>query len=270
MISLSGVPMGCDGLSMLKERERLREDWISIVAHELQQPINAILLRADLMLRAGLSDEKRTQDVRQIRTAAKRLSRMVADLQDVSQLEAQRMRVNITRVDLTKLVHQVVERTQEARERTRIREPLNRRVIALADPQRLDQIASNLLSNAVKYGQPDTDISIDVEENGSEATVAVSNVGPAVPADELPLLFERYVRSRAATGSDTQGLGLGLYIAKRLVEAQGGRIWAESGPDPITTFHFTVPLDDAHRAPDATQRAAPAPMPQRASNQACP
>jgi signal transduction histidine kinase len=131
-------------------------------------------------------------------------------------------------------------------------------LIALADPQRLDQIVTNLLSNALKYSHPDTEIGIDIEESGAEANVAVSSFGPVIPPDELPLLFEPYVRSRSARASDTRGLGLGLYIVKRLVEAQGGRIWAESGPGPITTFHFTVPLDDSQAHAHDRRRTAPA------------
>ena len=86
-------------VSTLKELEHLREEWASIVAHDLQQPINAIVLWADLLLRAGLADD-RNADVRQIRTAAKQLSRMVSDLMDASQLETHRLPVNLERLDL--------------------------------------------------------------------------------------------------------------------------------------------------------------------------
>jgi signal transduction histidine kinase len=252
---LAGATMVLEDVSTLKDLERVREEWVSIVAHELQQPINTILLRADL-LRTSLHDDKHTDDVRHIRTAAKLLSRMVSDLLDASQLEAHRMRVNITRVDVARLVHAVVERIPEAVARTKITEPMDRRLIVLADSQRIEQIVTNLLSNALKYGLPNSEIWIDIDESGADAKVSVANWGPVVPADELPLLFERYVRSRAARAGVARGLGLGLYIAKRLVEAQGGRIWAESGPGQMTTFSFTVPLDVSHIVPASSPRPA--------------
>jgi signal transduction histidine kinase len=109
----------------------------------------------------------------------------------------------------------------------------------------LEQVVTNLLSNALKYGAPGKAIQIDVRENqrNAEAEVSVANRGPGISANDLHLLFERFVRLPAARTSGTQGSGLGLYIAKGLIEAHGGRIWAESVPGETTTFHFTLPLD---------------------------
>jgi PAS domain S-box-containing protein len=252
---LVGATMILEDVSTLKDLERLREEWTSIVVHDLEQPIHTIVLRADLLLRAGL-DHKLSEEVGHIRTAAKRLSRMVSDLLDTSQLETQRMRIAVGPVDLAKLVHEVVERTPEAASRTKIRVPVRCQLIVHGDAQRLEQVVTNLLSNAVKYGIPDTEIWIDIAESGQYAKVSVANRGPEVPGDELPLLFDRFVRSRAARTSNTRGLGLGLYIAKGLVEAQGGRIWAEGGPGGMTTFHFTVPLEVSRIVPASSPPSA--------------
>lgn len=113
------------------------------------------------------------------------------------------------------------------------------------DARRLEQVVTNLVSNAVKYGEPGTGIEVDVRVHTADAEISVTNRGPQIPADELPFLFARYVRSRAARTSAVEGAGLGLFIAKGLVEAHGGHIWAESLPPGITTFHFTIPLGDA-------------------------
>jgi signal transduction histidine kinase len=234
---------------------RLREEWTSIVAHDLQQPINSIVLRADLLLRAGLGDKAR-EDIGHIRAAARRLSRMVRDLLDVSQLETRGLRVAVTRVDLPRLMQEVLERIPAAASRTKIRTPAHGRLIVLADAERLEQVVTNLLSNALKYSARGTEIWIDIGECGPEAKVSVVNRGSEIPADELPLLFDRFVRSRTLRTRDTRGLGVGLYIAKRLVEAQGGRIWAESGADGMTAFHFTLPLDEGSRISPATSLPA--------------
>ena len=238
----AGATMIVQDLSTLKELEHLREEWASVVAHDLQQPISVIVLRSDLLLQEGLTGPQE-DDVREIRGAAKRLSRMVNDLMDASQLETSRMRITLDRLDLGELVRAVVERVPDAAARTTIRTPIDSRLFVKGDAQRLEQVVTNLLSNALKYGAPGTQILLDVRDAGDHAEVRVTNRGPGIPGDELPFLFERYFRSRAARTSATKGSGLGLYIAKGLVEAHGGQIWAESTPAETTTFHFTVPLD---------------------------
>lgn len=238
----AGATMIVQDLSTLKELEHLREEWASVVAHDLQQPISVIVLRSDLLLQEGITGPQE-DDVREIRSAAKRLSRMVNDLMDASQLETSRMRITLDRLDLGQLVRAVVERVPDAAPRTFIRTPTESRLFVKGDAQRLEQVVTNLLSNALKYGAPETQIRLEVRDTGGHAEVLVTNRGPGIPGDELPFLFERYFRSRAARTSATKGSGLGLYIAKGLVEAHGGHIWAESSPDETTTFHFTVPLD---------------------------
>ena len=224
--------------------EHLREEWASIVAHDLQQPIGVIVLRSDLLLQEGLSPKQR-DEVAEVRKAAKRLSRMASDLMDASQLEAKRLQVTLNRLDLGELVRSVSQRVPGAATRVEIRTPPNSRLFVKGDEQRLEQVVTNLLSNALKYSTPDTAIRIDVGEDqrNAQVQVSVTNRGPGIPAHELPLLFERFVRLSAARTSATKGSGLGLYIAKGLIEAHGGRIWAESVPGETTTFHFTLPLD---------------------------
>ena len=108
------------------------------------------------------------------------------------------------------------------------------------DRDRLGQVLDNLLSNAVKYSRPGGEIVVRVEPNGSEAWVRVVDEGEGIPPETLPRLFERYYR---ADRSDPKvGLGLGLYIARMLVEAHGGRIWAESTPGQGSTFTIALPV----------------------------
>jgi signal transduction histidine kinase len=241
---LVGATMIFQDVSTLKELEHLREEWASIVAHDLQQPIGAIVLRSDLLLQEGLSPKQR-HEVAEVQKAAKRLSRMANDLMDASQLEAKRLQVSLNRIDLSQLLHSVTQRVPGAATRVEIRSPPNRRLFVNGDEHRLEQVVTNLLSNALKYSTPDTVIHIDVGEDqrNAQVQVSVTNRGHGIPEHELPSLFARFVRSRAARTSATTGSGLGLYIAKGLIEAHGGRIWAESIPDENTTFHFTIPIN---------------------------
>jgi signal transduction histidine kinase len=117
-------------------------------------------------------------------------------------------------------------------------------------------VVANLLSNAVKYGSPNTEIGLEVRRADGSAEIIVTNRGPGIPADELPLIFERYARLRAVRAGATKGLGLGLDIAKGLVEAHAGRIWAESAPDGVTAFHVSLPIDGPPASADAIESAA--------------
>jgi signal transduction histidine kinase len=116
------------------------------------------------------------------------------------------------------------------------------------DRDRLNQVLHNLLSNAIKYAPDGGDILIQVEARDQEAWVTIVDQGIGIPPDEVGHLFDRFYRTRAATGSRIEGLGLGLYISKGLVEAHGGRIWVESEVGRGSTFTFALPTG---QPPDA-------------------
>jgi signal transduction histidine kinase len=250
----------------LRMLERMREEWASLVAHDLQQPINAIVLRSDLLLRSDLNERQR-DGIWKVRTTAMRLGRMVNDLNDASQLEASRMRMNFVRVDLGALMRDLLDRVPGTAGRTTVRIPTEHVLFVRGDEQRLEQVMSNQLSNAIKYGTPGTQVVFELRERDGYAEVTVSNRGPGIPADELPRLFDRYMRSRTVSAEGPKGLGVGLYIAKGLVEAHGGRIWIESVPGDTTTFHFTIPLDGPPVArilpPPAAEPSRPQHVPSR-------
>jgi signal transduction histidine kinase len=231
--------------------KRLQAEWASLVVHDLLQPINAIVLRSDLLLQSDLNDRQR-ESIWQVRRMALRLASMVSDLNDASALEKRRIRMAFVRIDLGALMRELVDRTPGAGGRTWLRLPPDHPVFVQGDEQRLEQVMTNLLSNAIKYSAPGTEIGFELREDGKEAEVTVSNRGRGIPADELPLLFDKYMRSRTVTREGPKGLGLGLYIARGLVEAHRGRIWAESVPDQTTAFHFTIPLDESPVARSAS------------------
>lgn len=233
-----GATMILEDITALKELERLREEWASVVAHDLTQPVNAIGLSAQLITRAK-DPEALREPIENIRASVTSLARMIEDLVDASRLEAHRLNVEPRAIALRALVEEIVGRMPDLAPRIERRVPEGLWVVA--DPGRLEQVLTNLLSNAAKYGDPDKPIRIDGREVGSHAEIAVTNEGAGIPADELPTLFQRFTRTRGARRGSVRGLGLGLYICKGLVEAQGGRIRAESTPDRTTTFRVTLP-----------------------------
>lgn len=101
------------------------------------------------------------------------------------------------------------------------------------------------------YGYPDTEIYVTVERQGNEVIVSMTNRGDGISSEELPRLFDRFYRTQAARAGPVAGLGLGLYITKGLVEAHGGKIWAESVPGQTTTFRFTLPISTTAQASEA-------------------
>jgi signal transduction histidine kinase/ActR/RegA family two-component response regulator len=229
----------------LKELERLREEWASIVAHDLRQPVTTISLRVELIrrLRAGQwSDEERSA-LDGIAEDSRRLDRMVNDLLDLSRIEAHRLPIERKILNVNQLTKRAIDSLTGILEGHSIRYlSLEEELFANVDPDRFQQIIGNLLSNAVKYSDAGSEILVVVIRKGDEIDFSVSNRGPGLTADEIAMLFTRFARARAVKAGRARGIGLGLYITKGLVEAHGGRIWAESVPGKTTTFHFRIPL----------------------------
>ncbi|HXD97108.1 MAG TPA: ATP-binding protein [Candidatus Acidoferrum sp.] len=236
-----GGAMLLHDISVFKELERLREEWASIVAHDLRQPLTATTYSLKVLRAAAdrLSPPERDALERSAASMV-RMGTMIQDLLDMSRLEARRMRIEAQRFDVIKLARDVVDGLGGREARINLVFSSDA-VMAWADPNRVTQVLGNLLSNARKHGSPGTPITVGIEARGQVVEVRVANQGSGIPPDEIPRLFTRFARARRTQAEDTPGLGLGLYIAKGLVEAQGGRIWAESIPGATTTFSFTLP-----------------------------
>jgi PAS domain S-box-containing protein len=232
-------------ITVLKTLEREREEWISIVTHDLRQPVTIILgyagLLANKLAQHATPDERKA--IEYILTSTQNLNKMIADLLDVSRIETRRLTIERRTIDLVQLVRDVVGRTAALLEHHPVRLDVRGEVPPVeADPARIEQVLGNLLSNAAKYGLPDSEIQVVVQSPTDAVEVAVTNRGAGISADDLPRLFSRFQRTRQAMAQQIPGLGLGLYISKGLVEAHGGHIWVESIPNALTTFHFTLPL----------------------------
>nr|WP_276598902.1 PAS domain S-box protein [Nannocystis sp. SCPEA4] len=226
-------------ITVLKEMERLREEWTAIVAHDLRQPLSVIVMSMQTLVRAAAAESGSSVEkaVLRIRGAIDRLSRMIRDLYDAARIDAHRLTLEAAPVDLRELLVEVVARTgDDCRIAVDVPAALPR---VLADAGRVEQVMENLLSNALKYGDPGAPIEVTAAAAGDRVVVSTRNRGPTLSAEQNARLFHRFYRAHAETY--TEGLGLGLYIAKGLVEAHGGRIWAESG-DGETTFRFTLPI----------------------------
>jgi PAS domain S-box-containing protein len=233
----------CAALDVTERRalERMQQEFISLVSHELRNPLASVKGYAQLMQRRGEFNERA---IRSIVEQSDHLDRLISDLLDSSRAEAGRLELRRRRINLVDVVNASIERIQAQTEHHRIRlDSSEHELFGLWDPQRLDQVFSNLLTNAVKYSPDGGEIVVRLERQGSDAHVAIQDQGVGIEQDQLPRIFDRFYRV-TATAPSIQGLGIGLYVARELVEAHGGRIWAESaGPGQGATLHVLLALD---------------------------
>lgn len=225
-----------------KKTEEFREQYVGLVGHDLRNPLYGILLHARSLKRSlsgkGLADECASAD--QVIAAVQTMDTLIADLLETVRLESGKLELRAELIDLRSWVPRVVRRVTPANQRARVALGHGRgRVKTLADPRRLERVVDNLLGNALKYSG-DGSVGVSVRQQQSEAIVSVIDHGVGVSREDLPKLFQRFYR--AANTRGVPGLGLGLYSARLIVEAHGGRIWAESQAGQGTQFHFALPL----------------------------
>ncbi len=258
---VTGATTIIQDITALRESERLREEWASVIAHDLRQPVASMSLSLGSLARwCECAGEKEQKAVARIQSGLARLSRMISDLLDASMIEAKQLSIAPEDIELRPFIESVVEAVGEVMAGQRISVVGEPGLRARFDTQRIQQVLTNLLLNAIKYGEPNGEIRIETNDRTAFAEVAVSNRGPGITAEEMPALFSRFGRTPRARATGAPGSGLGLYIAKGLIEAHGGRIWAESTPGEWTTFRFLVPRAP-EPAPYASPHASPSPPP---------
>jgi signal transduction histidine kinase len=180
-----------------------------------------------------------------IQRAARTMERLISDLLDVASIESGTLSLRTAPVNLTALVSEVVEQNEpQARERNIAikREVDHRILVVMGDHDRLVQVLSNLLGNAIKFTPEDGNVRVRLTRNTDEALVSVIDTGVGISPSDLPHVFDRFWRARETTA---KGAGLGLSIASGIINAHGGRIWAESELGVGTTMSFSLPLSSA-------------------------
>lgn len=225
-------------------REEQREGYIHTISHDLRGPLTIIQGQAQLVRRAlsqaGLGPKEQAS-AEAILTTTRRMNALIQDLVDSARLDGGQLRLNMEPLDLASFVLDLKERLSGAMEAQRVRvEAPEGPPMVLADPDRMERILINLLSNALKYSPADSDVVVSFTKDDAVIVTSVADRGPGIPADELPRLFERYYRMKSTRGQ-REGIGLGLYITKALVEAHSGRIWVESELGRGSTFRFSLP-----------------------------
>ena len=237
---------------VLRRTDELRTAMLNAVSHDLRTPLASIIASAGSLRQRDVtwSETERQEFLAAIEEEARRLNRIVGNLLDLSRVEAGSLRPEKTWHDLAALLDDVVGRLRPltARHDVRLTVPDDLPPVWL-DYVEIDQVLSNLIENATKYAPPGTRIDIGARRLNGEIEVAVADQGPGIAPEVLPRLFQPFYRA-PEHGHRPDGTGLGLAVAKGLVEAHGGRISAENRPEGGARFAFTLPLGESE-APEA-------------------
>jgi PAS domain S-box-containing protein len=231
----------------ITERKKLEEDrevYLHTISHDLRTPL-AIIQGHTQLLHAILEERSLNGELRDSLTAILRsvqgMNVLIQDLADLARLEAGQLVLNLRTLDLQLYVDDLLVRAATIMDVGRVQLEMPAEVPPVrADFFRLDRIIMNLLSNALKYSDPGTPVQITVEPREGEVAIAVRDQGRGITPEDLPHLFGRFYRAPGAQREE--GIGLGLYITRRLVEAHGGRIRVESTVDVGSVFSFTLPV----------------------------
>lgn len=242
----------------LEEADRLRTELLASVSHELRTPLTAIKGLASSLIQPDVQWDPETQTdfLRAITKEADILNHLVNDLLDMSQLESGTVRLSRMRCRVSAIIHQLDGQLQGLVRNHRLEIHVPPRLpLVNVDEVRIGQVITNLVENAAAYSEPGTLITLQANKSNGDVVVSVSDQGIGIPTDHLQKVFERFYRLESGIARRRGGTGLGLSICKRLVEAHGGKIWAESTLGHGSKFSFTLPIVEG--GPPPALRVAP-------------
>lgn len=231
-------------LTRVRRLETVRRDFISNVSHELRTPLASLKALTETLRDGALSDPQAApRFLGRIETEVDALTQMAQELLDLARIESGQVGLNLSRVSPSQLLESSAERMRAQAERaglTLLVESAASLPEVRADRGRLEQVLVNLIHNAVKFTGPGGSVTLSAKSDGQRVCFSVADTGEGIPEDDLLRIFERFYRvDRSRTGG---GTGLGLSIARHIVEAHGGKIWAESVEGRGSTFSFTIPI----------------------------
>ncbi len=224
-----------------------RDQFLSIASHELKTPLTSLMGYVDLMqrraARAGDQTERDQRAMRVVGEQAARLNKLVGALLDLSRIETGQLSIERGLVDLNALAHRLVEETKPTTDRHTIAfSGSEQPIMLLGDELRLEQVLQNLIQNAIKYSPGGGIVTVQIERQGDNASVRVSDKGIGIPAAALPQLFRRFYRAPNADSQHISGMGIGLYVVKEIVELHGGTVEVDSHELQGSTFIIRLPL----------------------------
>jgi signal transduction histidine kinase len=226
----------------LRRLDRAKDEFLNIAAHELKTPLTAVRAYLQLAQRRGAADPRVGQLIHNAVQGTYRMQRLIADMLDTARLESGRLRLQLERCDLARIVLDVEERfRRDLTEGQSITVQVEAPLLLDGDPVRLDQMIGNLLSNALRHGPPGRPVRLSARKENNVAIVEVADEGEGIPPEFVPHLFERLARGKTAKGD---GLGLGLFLARNLARLHHGDITVDPGCGRGARFSLKLPLAD--------------------------
>jgi PAS domain S-box-containing protein len=247
--------------AMVQESSRLKDEFLASLSHELRTPLNAVLGYARMLRTGMVSADKQQKAIETIERNATSLTQIVEDILDISRIISGKIRLNVQPVDFPQIVQNAIDAVTPAADARGVRleamlDPQANPVSG--DPERLQQVFWNLLTNAVKFTSRGGRVQVRLERINSHIEVSVADTGIGISPEFLPHVFERFRQADASISRERGGLGLGLSIARQLVEMHGGTIQASSGGvGRGATFAVTLPLMIVHPIRHETERVHP-------------
>ncbi len=232
----------------LERSDNKRQEFIANISHELRTPMTTIAGFADGILDGTIPREQEDKYLHKIADETRRLSRLVRNMLNLSQAESDAVDFSKrTRFDLSELLLQcLLSFESRAKEKQLDVDPQlpEDPIIVLAERDSITQVIYNLTDNAMKFASPGSTVTIKLYKKGNKAYVSVKNVGEPIPEDDLPYIFDRFHKSDRSRSMDKDGVGLGLYLVKKILNSHGEEV-AVSSRDGVTVFVFTLPLAPA-------------------------
>jgi signal transduction histidine kinase/CheY-like chemotaxis protein len=241
-----GVGVVLRDVTAERDLVRTKDELVSVVSHELRTPLASVVGFAELLRTRELTDAQRQQFLTVILEEGRRLTALINDFLDLQRMETGRQEISPRQLDLPDLLSNTVEAAGPDEARPIELDLPDELPAVRADPDRIHQVMSNLLSNARKYSPGGGPIRVSASEDDGQVIVSVRDSGLGMPPEALPRLFEKFFRIDNSDRRSITGTGLGLAISRKIIEAHGGRIWADSeGLGHGSRFSFSLPVANA-------------------------
>jgi len=227
-----------------KQDEQRKNDFIAMVSHELKTPLTSMKGYIQVMqLKSNVDNNSFSKKAldgaeRQI----SKMANMINGFLNISRLESGKILMNIERVKINDLLHEVIEEHATTVTTHHITSTCETEIFINADKEKLQHVISNLIGNAVKYSPINSNVLINCFKDGGNAVFSVTDEGIGISENDLPRLFERFYRVESAQTATVSGFGIGLYLSAEIIKRSGGKIWAESEPGQGSVFYFSLPL----------------------------
>lgn len=232
----------------LKEIDANRAEFVSIVAHQLRTPLAGIKWTLDMLVHGDMGEmtPEQKSHILKLLESNERMIRFVTDLLSISRIESGRLEYKFEPVNIGRIAEGSILDIYPISNEKQITINYRGKGLMLpqiaADTDKIRAVFQNILENAVKYSPNGSRITMDIRSKGSEILVSIADEGPGIPKDEQKNIFKRFYRAPSAVKVHSEGSGLGLYLAKAIIEGHNGKIWFESEAGKGTTFYFSLPV----------------------------